>query len=43
MFLEVGVPLSDGSATALPPTQEEITELLKVAPKYGITILLPHP
>ena len=43
MFLEVGVPLPDGSTTALPPTQEEITKLLKIAPKYGIEILLPHP
>jgi hypothetical protein len=43
MFLEVGVPLPDGSTTALPPTQEEITKLLKIAPKYGVEILLPHP
>jgi quercetin dioxygenase-like cupin family protein len=43
MFFEVGVPLADGSKTALPPTQEEIAKLLKIAPKYGIEILLPHP
>jgi mannose-6-phosphate isomerase-like protein (cupin superfamily) len=43
MFLEVGMPLPDGSTTALPPTQEEISKLLKVAPKYGVEILLPHP
>ena len=43
MFFEVGVPLADGSTSALPPTQEEIEKLLKVAPKYGIEILLPHP
>lgn len=43
MFLEVGVPLPDGSTTALPPTQEEITKLLEIAPKYGVEILLPHP
>ena len=43
MFFEVGVPLADGSTTALPPTQEEIEKLLKIAPKYGIEILLPHP
>ena len=43
MFFEVGVPLAEGSTTALPPAQEEIEKLLKVAPKYGIEILLPHP
>jgi quercetin dioxygenase-like cupin family protein len=43
MFLEVGVPLPDGSTTALPPTQEEITRLLEIAPKYGVELLLPHP
>ena len=43
MFFEVGVPLADGSTTALPPTQEEIEKMIKIAPKYGIEILLPHP
>ena len=43
MFFEFGVPLAEGSTTALPPTQEEITKLLQIAPKYGIEILLPHP
>jgi quercetin dioxygenase-like cupin family protein len=43
MFFEVGVPLAEGSTTALPPTQEEIDKLMKVAPKYGVEILLPHP
>src|SRR6476619_828794 len=43
MFFEVGVPLAEGSTTALPPTQEEIKKLLKIAPKYGIEILLPRP
>jgi quercetin dioxygenase-like cupin family protein len=43
MFFEVGVPLAEGSTSALPPTQEEIEQLLKVAPKYGIEILLQHP
>ena len=43
MFFEVGVPLAEGSTTALPPTREEIEKLLKIAPKYGIEILLPHP
>jgi polysaccharide deacetylase 2 family uncharacterized protein YibQ len=43
MFLEAGVPLPAGSTTAIPPTQEEISKLLKIAPKYGVEILLPHP
>lgn len=43
VFFEVGVQLAEGSATALPPTQEEIDKLLRVAPKYGVEILLPHP
>lgn len=42
MFFEFGVPLTEGSTTALPPTEEEIDRLLKIAPKYGIEILLPH-
>jgi quercetin dioxygenase-like cupin family protein len=41
MFFEVGVPLAEGVATALPPTKEEIEKLLAVAPKYGIEIKLP--
>src|SRR5213080_580593 len=40
MFFEVGVPLAEGSTTALPPTKAEIEKLLAVAPGYGITILL---
>ena len=43
MFFEFGVPLPEGSTIALPPTREEIEKLLKLAPKYGIEILLPHP
>ena len=43
MFLEVGVPLPEGSITALPPTQDEIEKLLEIAPKYGIEIRVPHP
>jgi mannose-6-phosphate isomerase-like protein (cupin superfamily) len=43
MFFEVGVPLAEGSTSALPPTQEEIEKLLAIAPKYGIEILLPQP
>jgi quercetin dioxygenase-like cupin family protein len=41
MFFEVGVPLPEGSTTALPPTKEEIEKLLAVAPSYGIEIELP--
>ncbi len=42
MFFEVGVPLSDGATTALPPTKDEIAKLLQIAPHYGIEIRLPH-
>lgn len=41
MFFEVGVPLPEGSTTALPPTKEEIEKLLTISPKYGIEIRLP--
>jgi quercetin dioxygenase-like cupin family protein len=41
MFFEVGVPLPEGSTTALPPTKEEIEKLLAIAPRYGIEIRLP--
>jgi quercetin dioxygenase-like cupin family protein len=41
MFMEVGVPLTDGATTALPPTKEEIERLLTVAPNYGIEIRVP--
>src|SRR5947199_2519797 len=41
MFFEVGVPLTEGATTAMPPTKEEIEKLLAVAPKFGIEILLP--
>jgi mannose-6-phosphate isomerase-like protein (cupin superfamily) len=43
MFFESGVPLPEGSTTALPPTKEEIEKLLAVAPTYGIEIKLPQP
>jgi quercetin dioxygenase-like cupin family protein len=43
MFFEFGVPLPEGSTTALPPTKQEIEKLLAVAPKYGIEIKLPQP
>ena len=42
MFFEFGVPLPEGSTTALPPTKEEIEKLLAVAPSYGIEIRLPQ-
>ena len=42
MFFEVGVPLPEGSTTALPTTKEEIERLLAAAPRYGIEIKLPH-
>lgn len=41
MFFEVGVPLAEGSTTALPPTKDEIEKLLATAPGYGIEIQLP--
>ena len=41
MFFEVGQPVSPG-AHASPPTKEEIEKLLKIAPRYGIEIKLPH-
>ncbi len=43
MFFEIGVPLPEGSTSALLPTEEEIKKLLKIAPKFGIEILLPTP
>ncbi len=42
MFFECGVPLVEGSTTALPPTKEEIEKLLAIAPRYGIEIKVPH-
>ena len=41
MFFEVGVPLPEGTTTALPPTKDEIERLLAIAPSYGIEIRLP--
>lgn len=41
MFFECGVPLPEGSKTALPPTKDEIEKLLAIAPRYGIEIKLP--
>jgi hypothetical protein len=42
MFFEFGVPLEEGSTTALQPTKEEIDKLLAIAPRYGIEIKVPH-
>lgn len=42
MFFEFGVPLPDGSTSALPPTKEEIEKLLTIAHRYGIEISVPH-
>ena len=42
MFFEFGVPLSEGSTSALLPTKDEIEKLLAIAPKYGIEIRVPH-
>jgi quercetin dioxygenase-like cupin family protein len=42
MFFEFGVPLPEGSTSALPPTKDEIEKLLAIAPKYGIEIKVPH-
>lgn len=38
MFFEVGVPLAQGAASALPPTSAEIETLLAIAPRYGVEI-----
>src|SRR3954470_15765630 len=42
MFFEFGVPLAEGTTTALPPKKEEIEKLLQIAPGYGIEIRLPE-
>src|SRR5229473_5353774 len=42
MFFEFGVPLPEGSTTALLPTKGEIEKLLAIAPRYGIEIRLPQ-
>jgi quercetin dioxygenase-like cupin family protein len=41
-FDEVGHPLKDRSAPAIPVTPAEIEKILAVAPKYGIEIKLPQ-
>jgi quercetin dioxygenase-like cupin family protein len=42
MFFEFGMPLPEGSTSALPPTKGEIEKLLDIAPNYGIEIRVPH-
>ena len=42
MFFDVGVPLPEGSTTALPPSKAEIEKLLAIASRYGIEIRMPH-
>lgn len=42
MFFEFGVPLPEGSTSALPPTKDEIEKLLAIAQNYGIQIRVPH-
>jgi hypothetical protein len=41
IFFEFGVPLQEGSTTALPLKKEEIEKLLSIAPGYGIENRLP--
>ncbi len=42
MFFEVGQPIPEGTEIAPPPAKSDIEKLLKIAPNYGITILVPH-
>jgi len=42
MFFEFGIPVPEGSTTAVPPTKAEIEKLLEIAPRYGIEIRVPH-
>jgi quercetin dioxygenase-like cupin family protein len=41
MFFEVGLPVAAGTATAPPPTKQEIEKLLAIASNYGIEMKLP--
>jgi quercetin dioxygenase-like cupin family protein len=41
MFFESGVPVAQGATTAFPPTMDEITKMMSIAPNYGIEIKLP--
>ncbi|MCE9589738.1 MAG: quercetin 2,3-dioxygenase [Planctomycetes bacterium] len=43
MFLEVGVPVADGTQVAPPPTKAELEKLASVVARYGIEVRLgPH-
>jgi quercetin dioxygenase-like cupin family protein len=42
MFFKIGTQLPQGSTNAPPPSPAEIEQLLKVAPQYGVEILVPH-
>lgn len=41
LFLDVGVPLTEGATSAAAPTSEEIERLLAAASGYGIIIAPP--
>jgi quercetin dioxygenase-like cupin family protein len=41
IFFETGLEVPQGATTAEPPTKEQIEKLLALAPRYGVTILLP--
>jgi len=41
MFMEIGVPLAEGTTSAPPPSKEEIEKLLALAPSYEVQILIP--
>ena len=41
MFFKHGVPLAPGTTAAPPPTNTEIETLIKIAPRYGVEILVP--
>lgn len=42
MFYEIGVPLPEGTTTALPPRPDEVERLLAIAPQYGVEIHVPQ-
>jgi hypothetical protein len=41
MLFEIGTALEQGATTTPSPSRQEIDKLLKLAPSYGIEILLP--
>lgn len=40
-FFEIGTPVAEGTATAPPPTPDEIARIVAAAPRYGIEFLPP--